>query len=375
MMHFTLYEPLTCYPLTIKSIALHSLRVVHSMTSYLPSVGRFQPVRGMFSAYTRLCEGQLTGGILAKNQEIGMCPPGSMTELAQFDQHHHQPWPVFWTSTDDATLVGRLHLWRDPNQLVCKEAVYNHPSILHLGEDRATAPFLIPAAERLTGAWTSLASKWNDGSNYFHWLLDGLTRLQIRESLPEQTGILVPSSKYRFVSETLELLGLLHLVRESSHPALRPDRYYFCAPSSMTGVWNPMGFQWLRKQFSDYTAVPSSGPSVFLTRRGAARVPRNITAIEKLFVSHGFQIVDCGTIPVREQIRIVSAAKVIAGLHGAAMTNLLWAPPDTRVLELFQPGYRNACYEQIAFQGKLNYTHLVTENEDSLKRMGQWLDE
>ena len=31
------------------------------------------------------------------------------------------------------------------------------------------------------------------------------------------------------------------------------------------------------------------------------------------------------------------------------MTNLPWANPETPVLEFFQPGYLNACYEQIAF--------------------------
>jgi hypothetical protein len=62
------------------------------------------------------------------------------------------------------------------------------------------------------------------------------------------------------------------------------------------------------------------------------------------------------------------------GRHPATITNLLWANPRTPVLELFQPGYRNACYEQIAFQGQLDYTHLVLEGENPLRTIEEWLD-
>lgn len=60
-------------------------------------------------------------------------------------------------------------------------------------------------------------------------------------------------------------------------------------------------------------------------------------------------------IPVREQISVTSAAPAIAGFHGAAMTNLLWANPGTPVLEIFSPEYLNACYEQIAFHHCMAY--------------------
>jgi hypothetical protein len=360
--------------LSPKSIALHSLRLGQSLAGHLPSVGRFRPVKGTFSAYERLLRGELEGTVLAERQEVGVCPPGSMTELAKFRQHDHQPWPVFWTRADDATLVGKLHLWRDPGDMLCAEAVYNHPAVLRLGEDRWNAQFFLSKPEQLEGAWTSLSSKWNDGGNYFHWLLDGLTRLQLRETLPEDTRILIPARAPRFVNETLDLLGLGGQTHRTEHPSLRPDRYYFCAPTAMTGVLNPQGFDWLREKFSPYYGQCESGAPVFLTRRGAARVPANIGEIEARFEGKGFEIVDCGAITVAEQIRKLSAAPAIAGLHGAAMTNLLWANPRTPVLELFQPGYRNACYEQIAFQGQLDYTHHVLEGENPLRTIEEWLD-
>jgi hypothetical protein len=44
------------------------------------------------------------------------------------------------------------------------------------------------------------------------------------------------------------------------------------------------------------------------------------------------------------------------------------------VLELFLPGYLNACYEQIAFQGSLRYTPLILAPGDSQTTIKEWLD-
>ena len=220
----------------------------------------------------------------------------------------------------------------------------------------------------------SVLSNWNDGRNYFHWLLDGLTRLAVREKFPEVTKILIPTNPSKFVIETLRLLNLEDQAVPAPAECIQPERYYFCSPTAMTGVWNPFGFQWLREKFSPHFAEPDSGPPVFLTRRGTSRLPSNLAEIEAQFTSKGYQIIDCGTLSVLEQIRALSAAPAIAGLHGAAMTNLLWARPGTPVFELFQPQYLNACYEQIAFQGQLNYSHYVLEIDSQLHTIEEWLD-
>lgn len=232
---------------------------------------------------------------------------------------------------------------------------------------------LVPDPMQLPGAWTSLLSNWNDGRNYFHWMLDGLTRLQVRERLPEATKILIPAKPSGFVTETLMLLGLEALAVPAPAECISPERYYFCAPTAMTGVLNPLGFDGLRRSFSPHFAERGSGRPIFLTRRGGNRIPENLAEIEALFEAAGYDIIDCGAITVLEQIRSISAAPAIAGLHGAAMTNLLWAAPGTPVLEIFQPTFLNACYEQIAFQGGLSYSHLVLEEKDPLPAIGEWL--
>ena len=168
------------------------------------------------------------------------------------------------------------------------------------------------------------------------------------------------------------MLGLEEQVMAPPASCIQPERYYFCSPTSMTGVWNPMGYSWLRQAFSRFLASPRSGPPIFLTRRGGSRVPANIAEIEAIFTRYGFQIVDCGAIPVAEQIRSASGAAAIAGLHGAAMTNLLWGHAGVPVMEIFQSSYVNACYEQIAFHGKLRYQHHILGTGRDASSLDRW---
>ena len=355
-----------------KKIILQGVRMMERICGGLPGVGRFRPLRGSFSALALLDQRNLAGEVLLRAQLPGPCPRGSMTELVGIRQNDHQPWPIFWVRSDDARLVGKMLHWRDRGDRLCSEGVFHLHQRLRLGEDRIFAQILVSKPTLLPGAWTSIASNWGNGLNYFHWMLDCLTRLKVRESLPEPTRILVPSAARGFMSETLEMLGLAGQVECTSAACVQPERFYFCTPTAMTGMWNPFGYDWLRKSFASFYHPASSGPPIFLTRRGGARVPVNITELEAMFIGHGFAIVDCGVISVKEQMRLASNAPAIAGLHGAAMTNLLWAQPEVPVLEIFEPGYLNACYEQIAFHGKLLYCHQFLAASGDFDSIESW---
>jgi capsular polysaccharide biosynthesis protein len=360
----------------LKKLPFHVLSGMDRLCAKLPKVGKFRPLRGNFSALERLDQQGLPGEVLLRYQAPGPCPSGSMTERAGMQQNNHQPWPVFWVRSDAARLVGNMHLYRDEHDQWCSEGVFHqHQVRRHLREDRMFAQIIVPRPTILAGAWTSIASNWGTGNNYYHWMLDCLTRLKVRDALPESTRILLPRATRGFIDETLEMLGLTGQAERPSACSVQPERYYFCAPTAMTGVWNPVGYDWLREKFAPFCCPAASGKAIFLTRRGGVtwRLPPNLPEIEEVFARHGFTIVDCGVIPVKEQMRLASMAPAIAGLHGAAMTNLLWAHPGIPVLEIFMPSFLNACYEQIAFQGGLKYSYQIIDTEaNSIESLAAW---
>jgi hypothetical protein len=354
-----------------RSILFAAVRGLDRVVARLPACGRFQPLRGGFSAYEELLGGRLPGRVLVDRQETGVCPRGSMTERSGHRQHDHQPWPVFWTRSEDARLVGAQWQWRDPQNRFCLEGNYHLTHRRRLSENKLFAPIFVPPGRKLDGPWTSLASNWGDGRNYYHWITDNLTRLRVRDELPEKTRVLLPRHAAPYINETLEMLGIADFCEAPAESCVRPERYYFCSPTALTGVWNPLGFAWLRERFRPFFA-PAAGSPVFLTRRGATRVPDRLPELERVFERAGFEVVDCGALSVREQIARTSAATAVAGLHGAAMTNLLWIQPGTPVLEIFQPGYLNGCYEQIGFQGRLDYNFQILGTDRGLDSISRW---
>lgn len=357
----------------LKSLIYRGTLLLDRVLSCLPSIGRLRPLRGSFSAWEHLQKGDLVGGIIAEKQNPGPCPDGSVTDLARMEQHDHQPWPVFWVRSDQARLVGKMLHWRNSDERICSEGVFHMKHRRGLSEDRYLAQIIVSRPQHLPGAWTSLASNWADGRNYFHWILDGLTRLQMREKLPEETRILLPTRQPSYIAETIDMLGLSHMAQTSPSHCVRPERYYFCSPSSMSGVHNPIGFDWLREKFAQYRSPKPNGSPIFLTRRGGTRVPKDLDLIEKAFSNHGFEIINCGLLSVREQILKASMAPAIAGFHGAAMTNLLWATKGIRVLEIFPNNYLNSCYEQIALQGGLVYDFFIADNINNKSKIEAWI--
>lgn len=70
---------------------------------------------------------------------------------------------------------------------------------------------------------------------------------------------------------------------------------------------------------------------VLLTRRGQSRFSVMDSQLESLAQSFGFHSVDLASASLEDQKGIAASADVIVGATGAAMANLAWARPGTRV--------------------------------------------
>ncbi len=360
-------------PVKFKPLVYRLIKIFDDVCGLLPALGQFKPLRGSFLAIESLRKRELEGSLIAPSQEIGLNSKGSLTDLACMQQHDYQPWPIFWVKSQGATLAGRMLFWRNHDAKLCSEGVFHENTGRKARKDLFFAQSYLAAPHALSGNWTSLLSNWGDGQNYYHWITDCLTRLSVRDTLPEHTKILIPSSPASYVKETMELLGLTETTLAAPGSHLHIETFYFCSPTAMTGAWNPYGWSWLQNKFSLFFASEPSSSPIFVTRRNALRIPANLDQIETVFSENGFRIIDCGEFTVKEQIHLFSSAPAIAGLHGAAMTNLLWARPNTPVLEICEKGYLNACYEQIAIHGKLKYEFLLNSEDLDQELSKKWI--
>ncbi len=91
-------------------------------------------------------------------------------------------------------------------------------------------------------------------------------------------------------------------------------------------------------QFEFEGYQPETPERVFLARRGTRSI-LNEDEIDQLLSKYGFQKLYFEDFSMSEQWSIARNAKVVVGIHGAALKNLVFNRQGVKLIELFHPGY------------------------------------
>lgn len=173
--------------------------------------------------------------------------------------------------------------------------------------------------------------------NYCHWITRNMVKLGVLEGTPfESLPLLVNADLRRHQQEFLELLAIPEerLIR-LERPALAHIRRLVVPTNVTNHIKMGIGTQWLRRHLAHCMDDAPPGDLLFVSREDA-RVRRLLNE-DELFAALkplGFESVLPGAMPVREQIRRFSRAKIIIGAHGAALGNMVFAQPGIRLIEL-----------------------------------------
>ncbi len=222
----------------------------------------------------------------------------------------------------------------------------------------------LPRIERVSGTLAVLATR-GGGSSYYHFLLDVLPRLEeLRRVLPEERpdGWYLPRAA-RFHREILALAGLSDLPIVDSVPdrAVRADRMLVPGLPNHDELTPEWVVRWLR-ELLPVEDVDGRPRRIYVTRGDTPNTRRLVQESEawRELERRGFVRVNPGEMSVRDQIDTFAAADVVVGVHGAALTNLLFCRPEVRVLHLLAPAYVKHCFHAIldAIPGS-TYRYLV----------------
>lgn len=112
----------------------------------------------------------------------------------------------------------------------------------------------------------------------------------------------------------------------------------------------------------------SSHPSrkIFLKRpENSNRNFENPQEVEAIFAEYGYEIILPDTLSLLQQITLMQEAKVIASMHGAGLVNVLFAPSDAVVFEIFSQYYYDAALQMCALLKHQKYLYMVGETHDT----------
>ena len=232
-----------------------------------------------------------------------------------------------------------------------------HPLFLHPTLGRV---------ERVPGTVLSLTTRGTAG-NYYHFLYDAIARYGIfEESMPgvRPDAIVVPHAT-GYQRALLELAGIEGpFVQPRPGVTVQADRLLVPSTPNQDLDAPPWVVDWLRRRLPPRAS--GEGPRrLYLTRGDQPNTRRYVQEPElwPWLEQRGFVRVDAGSFSVQEQIDLFSGAEVVVAPHGAALTNITFCRPGTRVLELFASTYVHLGLWTIADAAGLDYQYLVADGD------------
>jgi len=256
-----------------------------------------------------------------------------------------------------AQLVSEFGIVLLPDNRVLADTAWDETQ---LAASEILSASILPRPRRVRGRHASIVSQWC--SAYFHWVLDALPRIAVLERAGMgELPLIVPQALSPFQRETLGLLGIgpERLTPHSS--CLKPDVLVWPAPAGHTGNPPAWAVQWLRERFA--TGIQPDGRRLYISRVGASR--RRVTneaALVDALDSYGFEAVQPEELALGDQVRLFAEAAIVVAPHGGANTNVAFAE-RVALIEIFEPGYVNACFCVLAGASGHDYWYVMGESQ------------
>jgi len=222
--------------------------------------------------------------------------------------------------------------------------------------------------------------------NYGHWLLDCLPRLLpwVR-LLQEKRLVMLVRPLADWQRRTLELLDVpAAAVKEVHEPSILCDDIIVPGLQTMNDT-QPMlpPTVYLRppaciviatikllQEKVVATATIVQPERIYVSRRGISsfRALYNEHEVETAMTRLGFNILQPETLPFEHQVSVFSCAQIIAGLHGAGLTNAVFAPKDCLVVDLLPDTWHTKWVLRVTQVFEHNYLPIVYACDPALSK-------
>lgn len=228
----------------------------------------------------------------------------------------------------------------------------------HISEMKV--PLRVSGGTPIRGNVLSLLSDWAS-INYGHFLLDSITRYHLFQkaglSIEHIDYILCPGSKNSRKASLIHRLGL------PPEKCIWVDRTKIVVAdtlfvTSYPGVrrnyppWIPI---FLKKAFG--VSHCPSGRRLYITRGKSARKLANEKELVHVLLSDGFEVYD--PTDHNDTMFDFAGADIVMGPHGAGLSDIVFCPPDAKVLELIPSDHMQPYFYTLAESTGLKYACLV----------------
>lgn len=202
---------------------------------------------------------------------------------------------------------------------------------------------------------------------YYHWLLDAMAQVLIaRREAGADVKVLASSHSFRFVREGMAFFGIGEDDIIWMDGPVEAEKAVMVARNTDLGVVFKDNADVLRQEiFKRLDRVVAPFRKIYISRRlERNRAIKNEDAVENAVRRAGFEVCYFEKMPFAEQMKMVSEAKIIMGVHGAGLSNMIAGREGLKVMELLNPAYFNPCFAQLASQLGFDYRCAMLKHDN-----------
>jgi capsular polysaccharide biosynthesis protein len=201
--------------------------------------------------------------------------------------------------------------------------------------------FRLPRFRRGTALLLGAANS----DNYYHWMLDSVPRWKMLQAAKQfdYDFVLLHDEHLQFQDEVLDRMGIPREKRlRCSKNLVHQFERLVVMPLPPVTSWS---CSYVRSLFPER----ESGPEKVYLRLGVGRRRLvNEAELEAALAKIGFVSIAPWQLTAAQQAKFLSSARCVVAPHGAALTNMIFAPAGALILELFHPQHRFDCYPDLA---------------------------
>jgi len=212
----------------------------------------------------------------------------------------------------------------------------------------------------------SLLCDVDANNNYFHWFFDSLPKYFFYKKFykfKKNDYFIVPNLKHNYQIESLKILKIKNIINAYDEKHIRTNK--LITMNFKHTINHPL---WLindlKKAFKiNRFNLIKKQTKLFILREGINNLARGIENKEDLIHflrSKNFLIINPSKLTFLNEIKLFNSAKIIIGLYGAALTNIIFCKNNANVIEL-RNQYTGDLYKNITKKAKLNYYSLISK--------------
>lgn len=231
-------------------------------------------------------------------------------------------------------------------------------------------PFIDAKRHRVDRPLAVLGDRFSGPMNICHFLLDHFARIAIYQKYTDE-AFLCLFEDHQYFQEIARIAGFTERIfrAEARRYSVTAERLLvssnlvedFRHPGHLCASWT---LDFLRQRL-----VPTLGVGnrrkLYISRADArTRNIVNQAEVEAMLSRCGFEAVTLGHVSAAMQIELFQTASHVVGVHGAGLTNVLFAPPGAKVLEILPPFVATQDYWLLCAQAGHFYRALIAEDPE-----------